>query len=69
MTEDPRMFTSLDEDVSNQEKITIGDNWKGKIQGLGKIAILNDNSITDVLYVYLLSFNLLLVGQLCDLGF
>jgi len=63
------MFTSLDEDVDNQEKITFGDNSKGKVKGLGKIAISNDNSITNVLYVSSLSFNLLLVGQLCDLGF
>jgi len=69
MTGDPRMFTSLDEDVDNQEKITFGDNSKGKVRGLGKVAISNDNSITNVLYVQLLSFNLLSVGQLCDLGF
>ena len=63
------MFTSLDEDVDNQEKITFGDNSKGKVKGLGKVAISNDNSITNVLYVQSLSFNLLSVGQLCDLGF
>ena len=63
------MFTSLDEDVDNQEKITFGDNSKGKVKGLGKVTISNDNSITNVLYVQSLSFNLLSVGQLCDLGF
>ena len=36
------MFTSLDEDVDNQEKITFGDNSKGKVKGLGKIAISVD---------------------------
>jgi hypothetical protein len=45
MTGDPRMFTSLDEDVDNQEKITFGDNSKGKVKGLGKVAISNDNSM------------------------
>ena len=39
------MFTSLNEDVDNQEKITFGDNSKDKVKGLGKIAISNDNSI------------------------
>ena len=63
------MFTSFDEDVDNQEKITFGDNSKGKVKGLGKVAISNDNSITNVLYVQSLSFNLLSVRQLCDLGF
>jgi hypothetical protein len=68
MTGNPRMFTSLDEDVDEQDKITFGDNSKGKVQGLGKMAISNDLSISNVLLVAPLSFNLLLVGQLCDLG-
>ena len=65
MTGDPRMFTSLDEEVDGQERITFGDNSKGKV----KVAISNDHSISNVLYVASLSFNLLFVGQLCDLGF
>jgi hypothetical protein len=69
MTGDPRIFTSLDEDVDGQERITFGDNSKDKVQGLGKITILNNHSISNVLYVASLSFNLLSVGQLCDLGF
>ena len=55
--------------VDGQERITFGDNSKGKLKGLGKVAISNDHSISNVLYVALLSFNLLSVGQLCDLGF
>ena len=69
MTGDPRMFTSLDKEVDGQERITFGDNSKGKVQGLDKVAISNDHSISNVLYVASLSFNLLSVGQLCDLGF
>ena len=69
MNGDPRMFTSLDEEVNGQERIIFGDNSKGKVQGLGKVAISNDHSISNVLYVASLSFNLLSVGQLCDLGF
>jgi hypothetical protein len=34
MTGNPRMFTSLDENVDEQDKITFGDNSKGKVQGL-----------------------------------
>ena len=63
MTGDPRMFTSLDEEIDGQERIKFGDNSKGKVQGLGKVAKSN------VPYVASLSFNLLSVGQLCDLGF
>ena len=69
MTGDPCMFTSLDEKVDEQERITFGDNSKGKVKGLGKLAISNDHSILNVLYVASLSFNLLSIGQLCDLGF
>jgi hypothetical protein len=68
MTSNPRMFTSLDEDVDEQDKTTFGDNSKGKVQGLGKVAISNDISISNVLLVAPLSFNLLSVSQLCDLG-
>jgi hypothetical protein len=68
MTGNPHMFTSLDENVDGQGKITFGDNSKGKVQGLGNVAISNDLSISNVLLVAPLSFNLLSVGQLCDLG-
>jgi hypothetical protein len=57
------MFTSLDEEVDCQEKITFGDNSKGKV------ARSDNHSISNVLYVASLSFNLLSVDQLCDLGF
>jgi hypothetical protein len=68
MTGNPRMFTSLYENVDGQDKITFGDNSKGKVQGLSKVAISNDLSISNVLLVAPLSFNLLSVGQLYDLG-
>ena len=69
MTGDPRMFTSLDEEVDGQERITFGDNSKGKVKGLGKVAISNDHSISNVLYVASLSFNLLSVGNCVILAF
>ena len=51
------------------DSITFGDNGKNKVNGLGKIAISNDLSISNVLLVESLNFNLLSVAQLCDLGF
>ena len=45
MIGDPRMFTSLDE-VDGQERITFGDNSKGKVKGLGKVA-RSHNYATD----------------------
>ena len=69
MTGDPHIFTSLYKEIDGQEKITFGDNSNDKVKRLSKVAISNDRSISNVLYVALLSCNLLSVGQLCDLGF
>jgi hypothetical protein len=69
MIGDPHMFTSLEENGECQEKMTFGDNSKSKVKGIGKIAISNDHSLSNVLYVASLSFNLLSVGQLCDLSY
>ena len=40
MTGYVKMFTSLDEDVGDYEHVTFGDNSKGKVVGLGKVAIM-----------------------------
>jgi hypothetical protein len=70
MTGDSRMFNSINANESNGiDSITFGDNGKGKVKGLGKIAISNDLSIFNVLLVESLNFNLLSVAQLCGLSF
>jgi hypothetical protein len=70
MTGDSRMFNSINTSGNNEfDSITFGDNGKGKVKGLGKIAISNAMSISNVLLVESLNFNLLSVAQLCDLGF
>jgi hypothetical protein len=70
MTDDSRIFNSINEnDGDGIDSITFGDNGKGKVKGLGKIAISNDLSISNVLLVESLNFNLLSIAQLCDLGF
>ena len=51
------------------DSITFCDNGKGKVKGLGKIAMSNDMIISNVLLVESLNFNLLSMVQLCDLGF
>ena len=68
MTGSGKMFTSMEDEESKYDKITFGDNSKGKVKGLGKIAISNDLSISNVLLVDFLNFNLLSIAQLCDLG-
>ena len=67
MTGNGKRFTSIEEGSSDYERITFGDNSKGKVRGMGKIAISNDLSISNVLLVESLSYNLLSVAQLCDL--
>ena len=62
------MFTSMEEDVEGFDKITFGGNSKDKVQGLGKIVISNEHSISNVLLVDSLSYNLQSIGQLCDMG-
>ena len=67
MTGNDSMFTSL-EDPGDHEHVTYGDNSRGKVLGLGRIAISKDLSISNVLFVEALSFNLISIAQLCDLG-
>ena len=60
MTGDARMFNSINTNGNDgYDSITFGDNGKGKVKGLGKIAISNDMSISNVLLVESLNFNLL----------
>jgi len=64
------MFKSIDTNQnSGFDSITFSNNKKGKVKGLRKIAISNDMSISNVLLVESLEFNLLSNAQLCDLGF
>ena len=64
MTNDTRMFNSINTNGNyGYDSITFGDNGKGKVKEVGKIAISNDLSISNVLLVESLNFNLLLVAQ------
>jgi hypothetical protein len=67
MTGNKNMFTSL-KDPGDHDHVTYGDNTRGSVAGLGRIAITKDFSISNVLYVEYLNFNLLSVAQLCDFG-
>ena len=52
MTGDARIFNSINtNDNDGYDSITFDDNGKGKVKGLGKIAISNDISISNVLLV------------------
>ena len=63
------MFTSIEYDNIPKETIVFGDNSKGEVIGLGKIALAYDNSITNIYLVETLGYNLLSVSQLCLMGY
>jgi hypothetical protein len=69
MTGDPMMFSSLDENMDGYSDIIFGDNSRGKVKGVGTISISSDHSLSKVLLVDSLKFNLLTVTQLCDFGY
>jgi hypothetical protein len=67
MTDNDSMFTSLG-DPGDHDHVTYADNTRGRVAGLGRIAITNDFSISNILYVESLRFNLFSIAQLCDFG-
>ena len=68
MTGEKSLYVDPNLTASPLKYITIGDNNKGKVIGLCKIAISKEKSIDDVLLVQSLGFNLMSVGKLCDPG-
>src|SRR6266542_6773729 len=68
MTGEKSMFSSLQLNHDVQE-IVFGDSGKGEVVGVGKIPISNDQSISNVLLVDSLSYNLLSISQLCEMGY
>jgi hypothetical protein len=61
MTGNDSMFTSLG-DHRDHNHVTYGDNTRGRVVGLGRVAITKDFYISNALYVESLSFNLLFVA-------
>jgi hypothetical protein len=64
MTREKEMFTSFKDNDCPSDSIMFGDNREGKVLGYGKIAITTDHSISKVLLVDSLDYNLLFVSQL-----
>jgi hypothetical protein len=54
---------------TSSDSITFGDNSQGKVHGYGKIAITTEHSISKVLLVESLDYNLLSVLQFCEMGY
>ena len=58
MTGERSMFSSYSPMTYSNENIVFGDNSKGDVISLGKVAITLEHSITNVLHVDSLSYNL-----------
>ena len=68
MTRKRSMFSSYSPMTHSNNNIVFRDNSKGDVIGLGKVAITLEHSITNILYVHSLSYNLS-VSQLCEMGY
>jgi signal recognition particle GTPase len=62
MTREKEMFTSFKETDCSSNIIMFGVNSEGKVLGYGKIAITTNHSISKVLLVESLDYNLLSVS-------
>jgi hypothetical protein len=62
MTEERRMFTSFEKNECESDCIMFTDNNQCQIFGFGKFAITMKHSISKVLLVELLNYNLLSVS-------
>jgi hypothetical protein len=69
MTGERRMFTSFEKNECESDCIAFGNNSQGQVLGFGKIAITMEHSISKVLLVESLDYNLLSVSQLCERGY
>jgi hypothetical protein len=68
MTGERRMFTSFEKNLCESDCTTFDDNSQGQVLGFGKIAITTEHSISKVLPVESLDYNLS-VSQLCEMGY
>jgi hypothetical protein len=69
MTGERRRFISFEMNDYTNDCITFGDNSQEKVLGFDKIAITTEHSISKVLLVESLNYNLLFVSQLCEVGY
>jgi hypothetical protein len=67
MTGEKKMFTSFKKNNTTSDSITFGDSSQGKVLGHGKIIITIEHSISKVLLIESLYYNLLFISQLCEI--
>ena len=65
MTENYAWFSSFTK-IENSGEVSFGDNWKGKILGIGNVGKVSLTLIENVCLVENLKYNLISINQLCD---
>ena len=68
MTGDQSLLMDSTLRPSDKSKITFADTGKGRVLGLGRVAISRDQHMDKVMLVESLGFNLMSVSMLCDLN-
>jgi hypothetical protein len=63
------MFTSFEKNDCSSDCITFRDNSQEKFLRFSKIIITTEHSISKVLIVESLDYNLLSISQLCEIGY
>jgi hypothetical protein len=69
MTGKRRIFTSFEKNECESDCITFGDNSQGQVLSFDKIAITTEHSISKVLFVESLDYNLLFDSQLYEMSY
>jgi hypothetical protein len=70
MTREKKMITSFEKTNTTSDSITFGDSSQGKVLGQGeKKMITTEYSISKVLLVESLDYNLLSISQLCEMRY
>jgi hypothetical protein len=69
MTGERRMFTSFEKNECESDCISFNDNNQGQVLGFGKITITTEHSISKVLLIESLDYNLLSSLQYCEMGY
>ena len=69
MTGDRIMFFTYSPMSHSHDNIVFGDKSNGGVKGLGKVTITLDHTLSNVLHVDSLGFNLMSVPQLCEMGY
>jgi hypothetical protein len=64
MTNERKIFSHLDEDISDFDNITFGDDSKGGVKGISEVHISKDYNLSNILLVGSLNFNLLCIARL-----